>query len=337
MFSGLYCIYAFLYNMFAMFHILQFSLDSDHANVDSICPAVMISYVGTTIKNTFTVGGRLFSTPWGDVYAGTSVSRKSVIIKVERNPKRCILYKELRVYKQLRGALGFCHAYHYGWSKGHPVLVVERLGPSLKVLLAKAGGSLSTKTIALVAIQVLCRLEVLHDVGFLHCNLHPGSIVFGPYGEAQPRKLYLTGFQYTQKFLQAGARHVEDGVHKSIAFGAWIFAPIRAHKGLQCSRRDDLESLIYLLAYLSSKKPIWSKQISHIPVYSPRVMGRMKLRLASKKLFSNMPPQMTDFLEYVRKLKFEERPNYRYLRLLMREILYAQNDPSREEFDWNVK
>ncbi len=101
--------------------------------------------------------------------------------------------------------------------------------------------------------QCLLRLKELHDRGFVHRDLKPQNILLG--NQNNPHKVYIVDFGLSSSFKKTAitARKVYDG-----EIGTIKFCPKASHYGLQQYPKDDLESLGYLLAYISAKKLPWS-------------------------------------------------------------------------------
>lgn len=53
------------------------------------------------------------------------------------------------------------------------------LGPNIEQLLKLCGGSFSLKTTMLIALQILDRLEILHNYGFIYGDIKPDNFVVG--------------------------------------------------------------------------------------------------------------------------------------------------------------
>jgi hypothetical protein len=84
-------------------------------------------------------------------------------------------------------------------------------------------------------------------------------------------------------------------------------------KGIIPSRRDDLESLGYMLIYLYKQKLPWDKVISKNKIEFTQKIFEIKKLIPLKMLCEDLPKEMIEFMKYVRTLKFEEEPKYEYL------------------------
>lgn len=97
-------------------------------------------------------------------------------------------------------------------------------------------------------------LEGVHNLGILHRDIKPENILIGPDG--QQHKLYLADYGLSRIWLQQDGSHIPE-VKRQFLLGTVKFASMNSHKELELSRRDDLESLGYVLAYLFKGSLPW--------------------------------------------------------------------------------
>ena len=98
------------------------------------------------------------------------------------------------------------------------------------------------------------------------------------------------------------------------------YASVANHERRALGRRDDLESLAYMLVYLRTGSLPWRK------VEAPTQPVRIKMTLIKKQraadgvdLCKAMPPPFADFWAGIRALEHAERPDYAALRGLIEE------------------
>ena len=90
------------------------------------------------------------------------------------------------------------------------------------------------------------RLQYLHSIDYIHRDIKPNNFVIGTNGNQD--KIYLLDFGLSKKFMD-GKKHIAFK-QKRVLIGTTRYASINAHYYHEQSRRDDLESLGYVLLFL---------------------------------------------------------------------------------------
>ena len=98
-------------------------------------------------------------------------------------------------------AVGFPKFIYYGQEGPFSVMVIEMLGPSLEDLYNFCGRKMSLKTVLLLADQLLCRVQRLHEKGYIHRDLKPENMLMGL--EDNANTLYLIDFGLAKKWKQS--------------------------------------------------------------------------------------------------------------------------------------
>merc|ERR1712228_169559 len=124
-------------------------------------------------------------------------------------------------------------------------MVMELLGKSLEDRMAGCGNKFTVPSAALVAEQVLRRMEYLHSKCIIHRDIKPENFMFGVGDKIH--HLYLIDFGLSKKYFDTG-KHVQMRTKLSLT-GTARYASINAHKGIEQSRRDDLEAIGHMLLY----------------------------------------------------------------------------------------
>lgn len=95
--------------------------------------------------------------------------------------------------------------------------------------------------------------------------------------------------------------------------GTSRYASLNSHRGIELSRRDDLESLAYVLIYLAKGTLPWANL--QIKDYNSKNLAIriLKEQTSSEILCENLPIEFAKFLKYSREIPFKERPSYSYL------------------------
>ncbi|XP_022827711.1 casein kinase I-like isoform X2 [Spodoptera litura] len=278
------------------------------------------------------IGGGSF----GDIYLGINISNgEEVAVKVEsikaRHPQ--LLY-ESRVYKMLQGGIGIPHIRWYGYEKDHNILVMDLLGPSLEDLFNFCSRQFTIKTVLMLADQMLGRVEFIHCKCFIHRDIKPDNFLMGIGRHCN--KLYMIDFGLAKKFRDLRTRtHISYREDKNLT-GTARYASINAHLGIEQSRRDDMESLGYVLMYFNRGSLPWQglKAITKKQKYER--ISEKKMSTPVEVLCKGFPAEFAMYLNYCRGLTFDEAPDYMYLRQLFRILFRTMNYQYDYTFDWTI-
>jgi serine/threonine protein kinase len=161
-----------------------------------------------------------------------------------------------------------------------------------------------------IAIQLLDLLEKLHSVNFVHNDLKMENIVIG---KNNPHKLYLIDFGMSQTFVDETGKHITKKDLGKFS-GNFIFASLNSCRGYNKSRRDDLESLLYMLIYMLNGGQLpWSNFEDRFcaETFDLRLMLRERLLSSyTRRLFQQIPDVLCSCLKKVLLLNFDQVPNY---------------------------
>lgn len=136
-------------------------------------------------------------------------------------------------------------------------VVMTLVGESLQDLRVKANmKKFSMGTAVSVGRQCLEALEDLHNVGILHRDIKPGNYTVGRKDMNELRKVYMLDFGMARKFVK------EDGTLRNPRARAGFrgtvkYAPIACHVQREQSRKDDIESWMYMLVEITSGRLPW--------------------------------------------------------------------------------
>lgn len=249
------------------------------------------------------------------MYEGVSASRDLVAVKLEpRDSSHASLDFECEVYVTLHYARvrGVSEMLHYGQHGSFNALVLRYLGPSLEDLRRAVAGALPVQFVMEAAIGVLHSLEGVHDVGYVHGDVKPGNVLTERTGG---NRFYLADFGNASRYLDKKGRHVRYVRGKRFS-GSVAFASRNMHEGGRLSRRDDLESLGYMMVFLMKGLP-WRGVERGKGVKGVWKVGEMKCAMNVEELCKGLPREVKRFVKEVRRLEFEERPQYDMLRQLL--------------------
>ena len=275
---------------------------------------------------------KLGSGSFGEVRLAMDIKTQlQVAVKFEhKSDIKKHLNTEYRVYLKLKDAIGFPAIYWFGKYGDYTALVMDRLGVSLKTLYSRCNRIFPVQTVSLIAIQLLDRLEILHNGGWLHQDLKPENIVIG-YGTNLERNiLYLIDYGTSDEFIDSMTKKHRLRAPSSKIVGTARYSSLNNHYGYKQSRRDDLESLGYTLIYWLLGRLPWQGIDEKDFRIKWKKVRRIKRSITPDELCRGLPVQFRIYIKYVFKLSYSQRPNYGYLRGLFRQLIPNGNSGSAD-------
>jgi len=289
------------------------------------------------INGKYTLVKKIGQGSFGDVYIGQDKTTGSyVAIKKEHIEKKHILKHEYDIYKSIQSTgtktkPRVPHVYWFGVHDNHQVMVMEYLGNSLEFLFNyHCRGKFSPKTTIMLGIQMLDQLALLHCCGYIHRDIKPENFLMGI--GSYNRYVYLIDLGLGKAFKTKA--HIKEVKGKNLV-GTARYSSINSHKGIELSRRDDLESLGYLLVYFAKGELPWQGMKGKTRAEKYDVIGAKKESTPVNELCQGAPSPLADYLKYVRSLDFKEKPNYYYLRNLFVKWFEKQGF-DYDYYDWDV-
>ncbi len=119
--------------------------------------------------------------------------------------------------------------------------------------------------------------------------------------------------------------------------GTARYSSINAHVGVEQARRDDLESLAYVLIYFLRGSLPWQDVEAMTKKRKHDKIKHKKLSTSVDSLCCGLPSEFGVFLNYARTLHFNAKPDYSYLRKLFRDLFLREGFQRDYHFDWSVE
>ncbi|XP_061982405.1 casein kinase 1-like protein 2 [Populus nigra] len=288
------------------------------------------------VGNKFRLGRKIGSGSFGEIYLGTNIqTNEEVAIKLEnvktRHPQ--LLY-ESKLYKMLQGGTGIPNVKWFGVEGDYNVLVMDLLGPSLEDLFNFCNRKLSLKTVLMLADHMINRVEFVHSKSFLHRDIKPDNFLMGLGRRAN--QVYAIDFGLAKKYRDTSThQHIPYRENKNLT-GTARYASMNTHLGIEQSRRDDLESLGYVLMYFLRGSLPWQGLKAGTKKQKYEKISEKKVSTSIEVLCRGYPTEFASYFHYCRSLRFDDKPDYAYLKRLFRDLFIREGFQFDYVFDWTI-
>ena len=285
---------------------------------------------------------KIASGAFGEIFLGMDANTQELVaIKIEKKQHLNQLSHEYCVYRALKDQFVefIPKIYGYGPFSHNGVasrgLIMQLLGSSLQTLFEKTNKKFSTKTVLMLGILILDRIEFVHSKHFIHRDIKPDNFAFGrdpPYKDT----LYIIDFGLAKMYRNpVHFTHIPPRTGRSLT-GTARYASLNAHLGFEQGRRDDLESMAYCLIFFLRGTLPWQGMPGATKQEKYRNIKKKKESMRVSEICEGLPKCFEKFLSYVKNLEFEEMPSYLYLKNLFKTEMSNMNYVFDYVFDWNV-
>ncbi|XP_020251202.1 casein kinase 1-like protein 2 isoform X1 [Asparagus officinalis] len=288
------------------------------------------------VGNKFRLGRKIGSGSFGEIYLGTNIqTNEEVAIKLENvKTKHPQLLYESKLYRILQGGTGIPNVRWFGVEGDYNVLVMDLLGPSLEDLFNFCSRKLSLKSVLMLADQMINRVEFVHSKSFLHRDIKPDNFLMGLGRRAN--QVYIIDFGLAKKYRDTSThQHIPYRENKNLT-GTARYASMNTHLGIEQSRRDDLESLGYVLMYFLRGSLPWQGLKAGTKKQKYEKISERKVSTPIEALCRGYPSEFASYFHYCRSLRFDDKPDYAYLKRLFRDLFIREGFQFDYVFDWTI-
>ncbi|KAG8847760.1 hypothetical protein FRB91_011447 [Serendipita sp. 411] len=191
----------------------------------------------------------------------------------------------------------------------------------------------SIKTVAMCAKQMITRVQAIHEKSLIYRDIKPDNFLIGPAGK-NSNIIYMIDFGMAKHYRDPKTKqHIPYRERKSLS-GTARYMSINTHLGREQSRRDDLEGLGHVFMYFLRGGLPWQGLKAATNKQKYEKIGEKKQSTSIQELCEGFPEEFAIYLNYVRKLGFEEQPDYDFLRDLFTKVLANIGETDDGQFDW---
>jgi serine/threonine protein kinase len=267
------------------------------------------------VEDKYKLINKIGSGSFGEVYiAMDKNTNKSYAAKIEEKKSNSRLKEEYDIYKKLkkRGIkTGIPKVITYIETNKQHILIMQLLGKSLDNVLEEKGGTFDLGTVLKLGLNITELLEKIHDAGFIHRDIKPNNFLLG-LTDIDPN-VYIMDFGLSKQYISVDKKHIDMKVERTLV-GTARYASINVHMGIEPARRDDLESVGYMLIYFLKGRLPWQGLKKKKGTDQIKLIGDTKMCVSLSKLCNELPICFFEYIKYCKKLNFEENPDYEYLK-----------------------
>ena len=281
----------------------------------------------------YRLGKKIGTGAFGEIFEGTDIfDNSSVAIKLEHNSvKYPQLLFEAKLLKSIPST-GIPVMHWFGIAGEYNAMVMDLLGQNLEDLYNYCAKNFTLKTIIMIIIQMIERLKHVHDNHYIHRDIKPENFLIGK--DNTEKTIYLIDFGLAKRYRDEYTQiHIPLKENRNLT-GTARYASCNAHNGLEQSRRDDMESIAYVILYFFRKKLPWQGLKCKDKNEKHAKIKELKMSITPEKLFEGIPKEFADYLTMVKKLGFEDEPAYITYIQMFNKLFKAKEFEMDYIYDW---
>ena len=285
------------------------------------------------VDQCFEVTQQLGEGGFGVVYKATDLRTKAcVAIKMDSQPGQKETKKEKDTYARLAGVKGVPEIIKTGKHDNKHFITMKLLGKSALDIMNE--DIFTEKDALLMAAQAINILRDIHERGIIHRDLKPENIMFGKGDDVN--NLYIMDFGLAKEYLnKAGAHKRNSG--RETPVGTAVYASLNTHRQQSQSRRDDMESLCYVLLHCLRNRPLpWAMEMGEEETFDNTYEEKRDMPV--EEMFEFQLPIFREFLCYCRQLTYKQEPSYKHWADRFRAELekISLDDTTTDKFSFNL-
>lgn len=261
------------------------------------------------VEGKYKIINKLGEGSFGKIFLGENIyTGEKIAIKIEFSSESSVLRNEAKIYKYLDKCDGIPKMRTFGIEGKFNYMVIDLLGESLESLRVRYGGKVDIDKVVEIGIQMINNIERLHKLGIIHRDIKPENFLFN----VENTSLKIIDFGLARRYLNEKGEHIKEEHGRKLT-GTARYVSINVHKGITPSRRDDMESIIYILIYLLN---------GELPWQNVKKKGRNENIMKKKQSleFKKEYKEMEELMKKTRALGYAEKPDYNKCREIIKSL-----------------
>jgi len=206
---------------------------------------------------------------------------------------------------------------------------LELLGDSLDGIFTDCDKQFTMGTTIKLGIEMVEIMENLHNAGIIHRDIKPNNFMIG---KSDKSHLYIMDFGLSKRFMK-NEQHIKPANDRNMV-GTARYVGLNVHLGFEPSRRDDMESIGYMLIYFVKGLLPWQGLKKDKKTSQIEKIKEVKMSVSLEKLCEGLPQCFSDFISHVKSLGFYDKPNYNYLKRILLES--AKKHKTILKYEWDA-
>ena len=278
------------------------------------------------------IGGGAF----GKIYSCiNNKTKEAYACKIEKsdieNPQ---LSNEYRILSLLKNCDYFPKCFKFCSSQFGSILIMERLGSNLGVIMSKLpNNKYSMKSVLMIITQSLERLKLIHEKGIIHRDMKPENLCIGYKGKE--KNIYLIDFGLSKIVNnEKRSQYLLNIKKEKIVIGTVRYISLNAHLGNEQYKKDDLESLAYMMIYFIKGELPWQNLKAKTRKEKYTKIYQKKKHTVNSELCNFLPDEIKTFLSYILNLNQRQNPNYTKLMDLISNLMKKYGYINDYQYEW---
>ncbi|KAM3717201.1 Tau-tubulin kinase [Dirofilaria immitis] len=210
--------------------------------------------------------------------------------------------------------------------------MIKMFGETIKELRDRFGEFSIATSLKLSYLTIEC-IEEIHKIGFIHRDIKPAVYAIGL--ETEESQLYLFGLGLARRYKSTNKNTSIKKRNRVHRMGNIRYMSRSSHKWMERSRKDDLESWLYMIVefFLTTSSLPWEDEEDYDRVLKAKETFMTNGYLKIFKKCKGLPAGVNTIVRQINTFQYETKPDYHLIKNIFRNAILQGNYKS-EKLDW---